>query len=122
MPRKPKTPCRYPGCDKLVDGRYCEEHQKLTDKQYNQYQRDLKVQRFYQSPEWRAVRRRKLNQNPLCEECLKHNKVTPATIVDHIKPIKQGGEPFNMNNLQSLCTECHSRKSVQEGSRYGGKK
>lgn len=122
MPRKPKTPCKYPGCDKLVEGTYCEEHKKITDKQYNQYQRDRKVQRFYQSPEWRAVRRRKLDQNPLCEECLKHNKVTKATMVDHIVPIKQGGEAFNMNNLQSLCNECHSRKSVQEGSRYGGAK
>lgn len=32
MPRKPKRPCSYPGCPKLVDGQYCEEHQKLVTK------------------------------------------------------------------------------------------
>lgn len=41
MPKKPKTPCRYPGCPKLVEnGYYCEEHKRLVDKQYNLYQRD----------------------------------------------------------------------------------
>ena len=28
MPRKPKRPCSYPGCPKLTDGRFCEEHQR----------------------------------------------------------------------------------------------
>ncbi|MEA4887900.1 MAG: hypothetical protein VB070_00330 [Clostridiaceae bacterium] len=31
MPHKPLMSCRYPGCPKLVSGRYCEEHQKLID-------------------------------------------------------------------------------------------
>ena len=31
MPRKPKRPCSYPGCPKLTDGRFCEEHQKLIN-------------------------------------------------------------------------------------------
>ena len=29
MPRKPKKPCKHPGCPKLVDGMYCEEHASL---------------------------------------------------------------------------------------------
>ena len=29
MPRKPKHPCHYPGCPKLTDNRFCEEHTKL---------------------------------------------------------------------------------------------
>ena len=29
MPMKPKRPCRYPGCPKLTDGLYCEEHARL---------------------------------------------------------------------------------------------
>ncbi len=37
MPNKPKRPCSYPGCPRLVDGQYCEEHKRLTDKQYNLY-------------------------------------------------------------------------------------
>ncbi len=29
MPMKPKKPCRHPGCPKLTDGLYCEEHEVL---------------------------------------------------------------------------------------------
>ena len=29
MPRKPKRPCRYPGCPNLSDGVYCEVHRTL---------------------------------------------------------------------------------------------
>ena len=40
MPRKPKRPCSYPGCPKLTDGRFCEEHQKLENQRYEKYDRD----------------------------------------------------------------------------------
>ena len=118
MPRKPKRPCSYPGCSKLTDGMYCEEHQKLIDSQYNKYQRDKKTQKFYQSKEWKLAKKRHLQIEPLCRECKKNGKFTKATMVDHIVPIKQGGSPLDDNNLQSLCWSCHSRKSAQEGSRW----
>ena len=53
MPNKPKRPCSYPGCPRLVDGQYCEEHKRLTDKQYNLYGRDDFTKNFYKTPEWR---------------------------------------------------------------------
>lgn len=28
MPRKAKHPCHHPGCHKLTEERFCEEHQK----------------------------------------------------------------------------------------------
>ena len=40
MPRKPKRPCSYPGCPKLTEGRYCEEHAKTVNRNYNKYERD----------------------------------------------------------------------------------
>jgi 5-methylcytosine-specific restriction protein A len=119
MPRKPKRPCAYPGCPKLTGGQYCEEHKKLTDKQYNLYERDKTSQRFYQSTEWKMVKKRHLAIEPLCRECKKNGKLTKAAMVDHILPIKQGGAALDDNNLQSLCWSCHSRKSVKEGSRWG---
>ena len=33
--------------------------------------------------------------------------------------VKQGGSKLDLKNLQSLCWSCHSRKSVEEGSRFG---
>jgi len=118
MPWKPKQPCRHPGCPKLVYGRYCEEHKKLRDKEYNLYERDDFTKSFYKTLEWKIVRKNQLTIQPLCEECLKHGKFIKAEMVDHIVPIKQGGDKFSPNNLQSLCWSCHSRKSAKEGSRW----
>lgn len=119
--RKPKRPCSYPGCPKLVDGQYCEEHKKLSDSQYNKYGRNKIAQGFYDSAEWKLTRKRKLTANPVCEECYSLGKITKATMVDHITPISQGGSPLGLDNLQSLCYQCHSTKSAKEGSRWGRK-
>ena len=119
MPRKPKRPCAYPGCPELVDGGYCEKHKKLVIEQYNKYGRDDFTKNFYKSPTWKIVRKRHLEQQPFCVECLKKGKTNKAVIVDHIVPIKDGGSRYDESNLQSLCWSCHSRKSVEEGSRFG---
>lgn len=56
----------------------------------------------------------KLRHNPLCEECLRHGRITLATLVDHIVPIKKGGACLDMDNLQSMCDSCHNRKTAKE--------
>lgn len=68
---------------------------------------------FYQSTVWRKLRLVKLEQQPLCEECLKRDRHTPAQIVDHIVPIDRGGAPLDLKNLQSLCNR-HNSKSARE--------
>ena len=35
MPRKPKSPCAFPGCPNLTDKRYCPEHESLENKRYD---------------------------------------------------------------------------------------
>jgi 5-methylcytosine-specific restriction protein A len=119
MPYKPKKPCSYPGCNKLTNNQFCEEHKKAADKAYNQYGRDKQSQSFYNSAAWKKLRSIKLCLDPLCEECYKKGILSKATIADHIVPRKQGGVPLDINNLQSLCQSCHSKKSVKEGSRWG---
>lgn len=58
-------------------------------------------------------RARLLAKNPLCVECEKQGKVKPATELDHIIPMHQGG-PDTEANLQPLCRECHDIKSATE--------
>jgi 5-methylcytosine-specific restriction protein A len=38
----------------------------------------------------------------------------PAKVVDHIVPVKEGGERFERVNLQSLCVPCHNAKTASE--------
>ena len=117
MPKKPKRPCSYPGCPELVEGRYCEVHQKLIDKQYNKYERDPMTKKRY-GRQWKRIRDRYIKANPLCEQCKKENKLTPAQEVHHIKPLSKGGS-HDETNLMALCTSCHSTITAREGGRWG---
>ena len=69
---------------------------------------------FYQSQQWRRVRKLYLEQHPLCVECQREGRITPARVVDHIKPINEGGARFDPTNLQGLCDKCHNKKSGRE--------
>ncbi len=92
----------------------CEESQKERHKSYDKYVRDKDSKAFYNSPEWRRVRKQALiRDNYLCVECLKERKITPAYIVDHISEIKDGGDKLNINNLQCLCQMHHNQKTAR---------
>ena len=70
-------------------------------------------QKAYQSADWRKARESYMHSNPLCEECLKKGKVTPATSVHHIKSPFKNGEVnrfllLDNENLMSVCHECHA--------------
>jgi len=73
--------------------------------------RDLR-QKAYQNTTWRKTRETYLRLHPLCEECLKKGKVTPATSIHHKESPFKGGEVnytllTDFNNLESICHECH---------------
>lgn len=69
---------------------------------------------FYRSAAWRNVRAIYISQHPLCEQCEREGRTTAAKEIDHIKPIRQGGEALSFDNLQSLCSSCHAKKSAKE--------
>ena len=37
--------------------------------------------------------------------------------MDHVLPIAEGGDPFSLDNLQSLCVRCHKRKTAEQAAR-----
>ena len=105
MPRKPKRPCRYPGCAKLADSVYCEAHAKLMNRHYNHFARGYNSSQRY-GKAWEKIRNRYISAHPLCEKCLSEGKCTPAALVHHKKPIADGGTNEE-SNLMSLCNFCH---------------
>lgn len=116
MPTKPKRPCSYPGCPKLTDGRFCEEHAKTEAKRYEKYDRDPAVRRRY-GRAWKRIRDRYIQEHPLCELCQQEGRLTPAEEVHHKKPLAEGGTHAR-DNLIALCKSCHARIHAQRGDRW----
>ena len=122
MPRKAKRTCSFPGCPNLSDGLYCEKHAEIGERErlekqrkYNRYERDKSVVKKYDG-RYRALRNLYIQQHPLCEECLKHGRTTPAEEVHHIKPVKWGGE-HSFDNFMALCQSCHTKLDKAIGAR-----
>ena len=64
--------------------------------------------KMYGTAEWQKLRRRRLDEEPLCRMCAAKGLVNAASVCDHIKPHR--GEPalfFDYSNTQSLCPPCH---------------
>jgi 5-methylcytosine-specific restriction protein A len=58
-------------------------------------------------------RARWLAEQPLCVACqaMTPPRVTLGTDLDHKKPLARGGAD-DESNLQTLCRECHEKKSI----------
>ena len=99
---------------------------------------------FYQSAMWRKFRQRHLSATlqkdqvrarnlvkanprmgidytnwmitgkPLCEVSFKAGLIVPAAVLDHIRPIRDGGDRWSYTNLQWLSDTEHNRKSVRD--------
>lgn len=64
-----------------------------------------------------------MNHHPLCEQCERDGKSTPAELVDHIVELIDGGDSMAEDNLQALCRKCHAKKTRREEQkrrRWGG--
>ena len=73
---------------------------------------------LYNTTRWRKLRRYILAHQSRCELCRKAGRITPATIVDHIKPHRGDIELFyNMDNLQAICKWHHDahKQSLEKG-------
>ena len=67
---------------------------------------------LYASSAWKYARWRQLRDEPDCRACGE-----PATHVDHIVPIAEGGADVDPANLQSLCKRHHGPKTLAESHR-----
>ncbi|WP_101912729.1 HNH endonuclease [Megasphaera vaginalis (ex Bordigoni et al. 2020)] len=116
MPRKPKRPCRYPGCPNLTDGGvYCEKHEKVMQRRYEKFQRGYSPGKRY-GRAWKRIRDRYIGRHPLCEMCLTNKRYIKAEEVHHIIPLSEGGT-HEEANLMSLCRSCHEKIHKERGDR-----
>ena len=65
---------------------------------------------------WKKTRELILKRDSyLCIPCKKDGRATPAKQVDHIRPKYLGGTD-DWANLQSICEDCHKKKTAQEAA------
>ena len=113
-PYAPMRPCLQPGCAELVKSGRCEKHQRQAYVQDRQ-QRGSAHQRGYTS-RWARTSKRHLRLEPLCRQCLAANRITAATLTDHIVPVLNADDPlfYLESNFQSLCVDCHASKTKDD--------
>lgn len=76
---------------------------------YDANVRDKRSARFYASTQWIRLRDLILSRAGYqCVLCKQQGKLTPATEVHHIVPIRvDWSKRLEMNNLMCLCHKCH---------------
>lgn len=115
MPWSSRRPCRALGCPNISErgSVYCKQHADLERGRQCERERGTAAQRGYDGA-WQNARKGYLAKHPLCAECLKSGRYTPATVVDHIIPHRGNkGLFWDADNWQSLCKQCHDRKTAR---------
>jgi 5-methylcytosine-specific restriction protein A len=82
--------------------------------QKREYQQHTARSPEYGTARWQAARLAQLQRCPCCVVCTSQSRTTPATVADHIQPVRLGGSFYDSANHQSLCRSCHQAKSATE--------
>ena len=118
MAQRTKSPCRAPGCKRASRTPYCDLHQELQKqldaRSWVGVERSRPKSKIYNTSRWQRLRKLILSRNPICQANDCNNL---SSHVDHIVPMADGGEPYELENLQALCASCHSRKTLKENKK-----
>ena len=108
---KPCKTCRRPTIN--TNG-YCDQHHSdfvPTRLRYDRF-RGSPSKRGYDRT-WYKFREVFMMEHPLCAQCEKEGRITPATEVHHILPLCEGGARLDPANCMSLCHSCHSKITAE---------
>lgn len=120
MPIAPPRLCSK--CGHVVSGGgKCPTCARRRAKEYNMHRRDKQTyDEVYNTTRWRLIRDLRLKAScGLCDMCRENGIIAKADVVDHIIEIKDGGEPFDLRNTQSLCHYHHNKKTAKERKKRG---
>jgi len=87
------------------------------------YRDDPEIAKKYRSKRWQNTRKIKLLVNPFCERCSKEGIYNDAEIVHHKEYITDKNYQddfvfYNIENLESLCRDCHNKEHFGEQEEY----
>lgn len=107
-----KRPCNERGCKQLATETYCTYHKQqrtaeLETKRAEERQVKEPWRWIYSTQAWhRAKRAAKVRDGWCCKAtgCTETERLT----VHHLIPLSQGGAPFDLDNLITLCYKHHA--------------
>jgi hypothetical protein len=101
--------CTEAGCVNPARGGRCSECRRKVAR--------AKGPRPYDRKSYKIARRRQLFNEPLCEFELEDGTTCSriAEHTHHIEHLADGGAPFAISNLMSICAEHHAEIHRQEG-------
>lgn len=86
------------------------------------------IRQFYNSKQWKEVRAQyKKSKQGLCERCLAKGYIVPADEVHHKTRLTRDNindysVSLNFDNLEALCSDCHTKEHEQDQrNRYGNR-
>lgn len=85
--------------------------------------RRQQIKAWYDSARWQHRRARQLADEPLCRMCLTiRERITAASVADHVVPHRGNAEAFWHGELQSLCVDCHNgwKQRLEHGGSING--
>ena len=109
--------CKWPGCPEITPERgHCPRHAKRGEQlagERDRRQRDPEVRKLYNSSAWRKLRRRLLDEDPVCRRCRREW----ATECHHVRKVKDRPDlALDADNAKPLCRSCHDLEEA-EGDR-----
>lgn len=122
MAQQAPKPCRAAGCGFLVrDGSgFCDKHADRRVRWQPDRERGSRHERGlgtdYDKLRPQVIRRDK----GLCQSCVRADRTTPFTQVDHIVSRAEckrlNRSPNTLDNLECICNACHEEKSAREAA------
>jgi len=81
------------------------------------------IDKKYHSIRWKKLKKQKKILNPFCEECQRKGILTPTYIVHHKEWINEKNYEdddvfYNIDNLESVCLDCHNRIHFSDDKEY----
>ena len=70
---------------------------------------------IYSTKRWSVLRLKVLARDDgLCVRCREEGRTALAEIVHHREPIRDGGDPWSLENCESVCRACHAAEHAPE--------
>ena len=109
--------CHWGGCRAklpLHGPNWCEDHMPPQRKAERYRTKEAEERNaLYETARWRRLSAMIRAMRPVCEEC----NDALSEDVHHVVAVADGGDFWEMDNLQALCKSCHAIKTGEERRR-----